>query len=88
VPTPVSVTLSNDASDFSTVIDVAAPDRLGLLYDITRTFAELDLDVHLAKVATYEGRVVDSFYVRDPVGRKITEGADELEEALRRRLDF
>jgi [protein-PII] uridylyltransferase len=88
VPTPVSVTLSNDASDFSTVIDVAAPDRLGLLYDITRTFAELDLDVHLAKVATYEGRVVDSFYVRDPMGRKITDGAEELEGALRRRLGF
>jgi [protein-PII] uridylyltransferase len=86
VPTPVTVSVSNEASDFSTVIDVGAPDRLGLLYDITRTFAELDVDVHLAKVATYEGRVVDSFYVRDPVGRKITDGAGELEGVLRRRL--
>jgi [protein-PII] uridylyltransferase len=90
VPTPVTVTVDEGASDFSTVIDVGAPDRLGLLYDITRTFAELDLDVHLAKVATYEGRVVDSFYVRDGLGRKLTTaGADvaRLERALRARLE-
>jgi [protein-PII] uridylyltransferase len=86
-PTPVTVTVDNDASDFSTVIEVGAADRLGLLYDITRTFAELDLDVHLAKVATYEGRVVDSFYVRDAQGRKVEAGrAGDVERALRPRL--
>jgi [protein-PII] uridylyltransferase len=87
VPAPVTVTFDNEASDFATVIEVAASDRLGLLYDITRTFAELGLDVHLAKVATYEGRVVDSFYVRDALGRKLTDGLDELDGALRVRLD-
>jgi [protein-PII] uridylyltransferase len=69
------------------VIEVGASDRLGLLYDITRTFAELGLDVHLAKVATYEGRVVDSFYVRDALGRKLTDDLDELDRALRIRLE-
>ena len=44
-------------SDFSTVIEVGAPDRMGLLYDITSALADLRLDVHLAKVATYAGRV-------------------------------
>ena len=73
VLTPVTVAVDNTASDFATVIEVGAPDRLGLLYDITRTFADLELDVHLAKVATYEGRVVDSFYVRDSIGRKLTD---------------
>jgi [protein-PII] uridylyltransferase len=71
VTTPITVGVDNLASDFSTVIEVGAPDRIGLLHDITRTFADLKLDVHLAKVATFEGRVVDAFYVRDPLGRKI-----------------
>lgn len=87
VATPITVTVDNDASDFSTVIEVGAPDRLGLLYDITRTFADLGLDVHLAKVATYEGRVVDSFYVRDALGPKLADELEELDRALRRRLE-
>jgi [protein-PII] uridylyltransferase len=87
VPSPVTVAVDNDASDFSTVIEVGAPDRLGLLYDITRTFAELGLDVHLAKVATYEGRVVDAFYVRDGVGRKLADDPEEIDRALRHGLE-
>jgi [protein-PII] uridylyltransferase len=87
VPTPVTVAVDNATSDFATVIEVGASDRLGLLYDITRTFAELGLDVHLAKVATYEGRVVDSFYVRDAMGRKLTDAPEELDHALRVRLE-
>ena len=86
VPTPVTLTVDNEASDFSTVIEVGAPDRLGLLYDITRTFAEHGIDVHLAKVATYEGRVIDSFYVRDTLGPKLSDDLDTLEKALRPRL--
>jgi [protein-PII] uridylyltransferase len=88
IDTPVTVRVDNDASDFSTVIEVGAPDRMGLLYDITRAFSSVDLDVHLAKVATFDGRVVDAFYVRDEFGRKVTD-ADRLTEisrTLRERL--
>ena len=63
--------VDNGSSDFFTVIEVGAPDRIGLLFDVTRTFAELRLDVHLAKVATFGERVVDAFYVRDELGRKV-----------------
>jgi [protein-PII] uridylyltransferase len=87
VPTPVTVMVDNAASDFATVIEVGASDRLGLLYDITRTFAELGLDVHVAKVATYEDRVVDSFYLRDAMGRKFTDDPEEIDRALRDRLE-
>ena len=84
---PVRVEVDNDASDFFTVIEVGAPDRLGLLFDVTRAFGELQLDVHLAKVATYEGRVVDSFYVRDALGPKLGDDLDALDRALRTRLE-
>ncbi len=85
---PVKVTVDNDASDFFTVIEVAAPDRIGLLFDITRTLSELQLDVHLAKVATYADRVIDAFYVRDVLGRKIedAEQAEEIRRALAARV--
>ena len=88
VDVPVEVTVENDASDFFTVIEVGAPDRIGLLFDITRTLAELQLDVQLAKVATYGGRVVDAFYVRDVLGRKVDdpEHVEEVKRALIARL--
>ncbi len=85
---PVEVRVDNAASDFFTVIEVGAPDRIGLLFDITRTFAELQLDVHLAKVATYGARVVDAFYVRDVLGQKVEdpEHVEELRRALTARV--
>jgi [protein-PII] uridylyltransferase len=85
---PVTVSIDNDASDFFTVVEIGAPDRIGLLYDITRTLSELQLDVHLAKVATYTGRVVDAFYVRDELGRKVTESdrASGIERSMRASL--
>jgi [protein-PII] uridylyltransferase len=81
----VTVAVDNAASDFFTVIEVGAPDRIGLLYDITRTLSDMGLDVHLAKVATYTDRVIDAFYVRDPVGRKLeeTEQRVAVESAMR-----
>jgi [protein-PII] uridylyltransferase len=85
---PVRVSVDNDASDFFTVIEVGAADRIGLLFDVTRTLAELGLDVHLAKVATYGEHVVDAFYVRDALGRKVEEAdlVAELERFLRERI--
>jgi len=88
-PSAVTVRVDQQASDFFTVIEVGAPDRIGLLYDITRTLADLHLDVHLAKVATYTDRVIDAFYVRDELGRKVRDPAQvaEVESAFRARLE-
>jgi [protein-PII] uridylyltransferase len=85
---PLTVSLDNGASDFFTVIEVGGPDRIGLLYDITRTLADLRLDVHLAKVATYGGRVVDAFYVRDHLGYRIEDPRriGEIERAVLRHV--
>jgi len=86
---PVTIAVANDASDFSTVIEVGAPDRLGLLYDVTSALADLQLDVRVAKVATYTGRVIDAFYVRDAIGGKVTDPAQvaEIETSVRARLE-
>jgi len=78
------VKVDHATSDFFTVVEVGAADRLGLLFDLARTFASQDLDVHLAKVATYGPRVVDVFYVTDQAGQKLDdpERAAALERAL------
>jgi [protein-PII] uridylyltransferase len=70
---PMSVRVSGGVSDFFTVVEVEAADRLGLLFDLCRAFADLDLDVHSARVATYGPRVVDVFDVTDEGGVKVTD---------------
>jgi [protein-PII] uridylyltransferase len=81
---PVKVRIDDEASDFYTLVEVSATDRLGLLFDLASTISEHDLDVHVAKVATYGDRVVDVFYVRDAGGPKVVdpERAGLLERSL------
>jgi [protein-PII] uridylyltransferase len=81
---PVRVRVDQQASDFYTVVEVNAPDRLGLLFDLASAISQQELDVHVAKVATYVNRVVDVFYVRDAGGQKVEDSARvaELERSL------
>ncbi len=62
-----------DASDRSTVIEVRAADGVAVLHRITRALADEGLDVRSARVATLGHEVVDSFYVADGDGRKVTD---------------
>jgi [protein-PII] uridylyltransferase len=73
------VHFDNDASATATVVEVRAPDRIGVLYRITRALAECDLDVRTALVATLGAEVVDAFYVMATDNGKITD-PDELRE--------
>jgi [protein-PII] uridylyltransferase len=84
----VDVRILNDASDHSTVVEVRTTDTLGLLYTIAAALTELDVDIHVAKIDTLGGRVVDVFYVRTPAGTKIDEEqARAIECAIRNRID-
>jgi [protein-PII] uridylyltransferase len=65
-----SVRITNDDSDFYTIVDVEATDRPGLLHDITRTLTAAGLDVGMSRVSTRAMRVNDSFYVTER-GHKI-----------------
>jgi [protein-PII] uridylyltransferase len=62
---PQSVEISNEESDFYTIVDVSANDRLGLLYDLTRTLAEHELEIYISKATTVLDQVADTFYVKD-----------------------
>ena len=69
------VLVDNNASATYTVVEVNARDRVGLLYDITRTLGELRLSVGSARITTYGVRAVDVFYVKDMFGMKIMDEA-------------
>ncbi|MGK2948677.1 MAG: [protein-PII] uridylyltransferase [Acidimicrobiales bacterium] len=81
---PPRVVIDNEASRDATVVEVHAPDSVGVLYRITRALAEIDCDITSAKVQTLGDRVVDAFYVRRATGGKLTDPAVlvELERAL------
>ena len=83
-PKPARVLVSNTDSDFYTVVDVIANDRLGLLHDVTRCLGENGLEIYISKAATIKDQVTDSFYLRDERGKKIRDS--ETLDRLRREL--
>jgi [protein-PII] uridylyltransferase len=72
--TVTAVQFDNDISARATVVEVHAPDRIGLLYRITTAIASAGLDIRSAKVQTMGPHAVDSFYVCDHGARKVTHG--------------
>lgn len=71
IATP-AVRIDNDATRSATVVEVVADDEVGLLATVAQTLAELGLDIRSAKVQTLGPQVVDTFYVVDASGKKIT----------------
>jgi [protein-PII] uridylyltransferase len=53
-------------------VEVECLDRHGLLYDLTHGISDLSLDIASAHIATFGERVVDTFYVTDLTGHKVT----------------
>ena len=75
-PQPVEiarVSFDNESSATATVVEVAAADSLGLLCRLAHALSEQELDITRSKVQTLGEQAVDSFYVRDLAGHKITD---------------
>ena len=66
------VLIDNNLSDTNTVIEVNGRDRPGLISDLTTALFDLKLTISSAHIATYGERAVDTYYVRDLFGHKIT----------------
>ncbi len=67
----INLTVDNEASDIYTSITIYAPDRMGLLYDITSVFLEFNLFIGMFILDTKGEIAVDTFYVIDTNSRKI-----------------
>lgn len=66
------VLVDNTFAGNHTVIEVNGRDRPGLLYLLTRTLTQANLQIASAKISTYGNVAIDVFYVKDVFGLKIT----------------
>jgi [protein-PII] uridylyltransferase len=69
-----------DGAD-SSIVEVRARDRAGLLYRLTAALTEEDLDVTSARIETLGADALDSFYVCDPLGTAMDPGRRKRIEA-------
>ena len=89
---PPKVSVDNHLSDTYTVVEVKCPDRVGLLYAITRTLSAQGLDIGSARIATEIDHAYDTFYVTDRQGGRVEDPAaiarlrEALEDALMKPL--
>jgi [protein-PII] uridylyltransferase len=86
---PVRVLIDNDASAVATVVEIRAPNAIGLLYRITRGLLTCGLDIASARLSTLGLEVVDAFYVRHQNGTKVTDHAtlDRVRAVITAKLD-
>ena len=82
-PVAPSVLIADKASTRTTVVEVNARDRPGLLADLALAIHADGLILHSAHIATYGERAVDVFYVTRSDGHKLDPAeADRLRRAL------
>ena len=81
---PPVVRLVDDASPTATVVEVRAPDSLGVLHRLTAALDQCGLDVRTAHVSTLGDDVVDAFYVAGPDGGPLTD--PDLRAEVERRV--
>jgi [protein-PII] uridylyltransferase len=68
----------HDDSTQATIVEVATRDRVGVLFAITQTLAELGLDISLAKISTEGEKVADVFYVTR-AGERLTDATERAQ---------
>jgi [protein-PII] uridylyltransferase len=80
------VYLDNNCSAHSTLIEITAADRPGLLYDLTSTLSELGCNIEIALIDTQGHTAIDVFYVTSAGGKLDTKHQQNLRTTLLREL--
>lgn len=79
----IEIKTYQDVSDDYTVVEVHAPDRRGLLYDIARVMHDQCVEVRLSKLDLLGNQAIDTFYVESMFSGKLSmEQTAALKEAL------
>jgi [protein-PII] uridylyltransferase len=87
VPTETSMTV--DEVKGVTILEVASPDRPGLLARLGRIFVDFGIELQAAKIQTLGERVEDVFFITDENLQPITDPArcEAIQQAIRDELD-
>ncbi|MBZ5599666.1 MAG: [protein-PII] uridylyltransferase [Acidobacteriia bacterium] len=80
------VRFDNDCSSHSTLLEIVAKDRPGLLYDISTTVAELGCNIEVALIDTQGQTALDVFYLSCQGGKLDSALQSELQDAILERL--
>ena len=70
---PQRVYINNEISPEHTIVELQAVDRLGLLYDVFMSIGKLGHSVSHARINTEKGAAIDTIYIQDASGQKITD---------------
>jgi [protein-PII] uridylyltransferase len=82
---PTGIAIDNKAHPTYTLVQIEAPDRVGLLYDLLTALGQEGTNIVLSRISTQKGAAIDTFYITDSSSRaKITESPRIA--ALQRRL--
>jgi [protein-PII] uridylyltransferase len=81
---PVWVVVNNNAHPTCTILEVQAPDRLGLLYHLLRAISHGGISIEAARIATEQKAALDVFYLCTKEGKKLEDRQQLLR--LERRL--
>ena len=82
---PAGIAIDNKAHPTYTLVQIEAPDRVGLLYDLLTALEQEGTNIVLSRISTQKGAAIDTFYIIDCGSRaKITDS--HRIAALQRRL--
>lgn len=79
---PTRIVVANDSQPIYTLVEIQTPDRLGLLHDLLRAFVKEGVSIAISRITTEKGAAIDSFYVQNRRGEKIT-GNQEIRSLQR-----
>ena len=82
---PAGIAIDNKAHPTCSLVQIEAPDRVGLLYDLLTALESEGVSIFLSRISTQKGAAIDTFYIADSTTRtKITDSSRIA--ALQRRL--
>ena len=86
--TQTRVDFASNAADKSTIMELVAADRPGLLSTVGQVFVDQEVDIAAAKIMTIGERAEDVFYISDTSGMPLDKDAEErLRSKLISKLD-
>jgi [protein-PII] uridylyltransferase len=82
IPVETRTNFDDSASEHSTLLEIVAPDRPGLLYDIGSAMARLGCNIEVALIDTEGQKAIDVFYLTEQGKKLSAEKQVQLRSAL------